>query len=294
MKITVLVENSLATGIQEDLRPEHGISLFIEFSDRKILFDSGQSDLYIRNAEKMGIDISEADYLIISHGHFDHGGGLKHFLKINSKAQVYIHRKAAGRFFTRIAGLIPYYVGLDQEILAGNNDRIVFIDSDSQIEDNMVILEGFPELFPQPVSNRSLYEKTGSGIVRDMFQHEIALLLTEGMETVLISGCSHSGIINIMKKAKEYSKGMEMKAVFGGFHIHNPVNRKNESNKYINELTEALKEADTTFYTGHCTGQKNFSIIKEKLGRRILPMSTGDRFELRQRVMKVYASSSVE
>ncbi|TAL63737.1 MAG: MBL fold metallo-hydrolase, partial [Bacteroidetes bacterium] len=126
MKITVLAENSVCKTNSLDVKAENGLSLFIEFDKRKILFDTGQSDLFIQNAEKMGIDLSQVDYLVISHGHFDHGGGLKHFLKINKKAKIFLHINAAHKFYTKIFGFIPYYVGLDQKIIV-QNSRIYFI-----------------------------------------------------------------------------------------------------------------------------------------------------------------------
>ena len=210
------------------LNAENGLSLFIEFDERKILFDTGQSDLFIQNAEKMGIDLSQVDYLIISHGHFDHGGGLKHFLKINKKAKIFLHINAVHKFYTKIFGFIPYYVGLDQKILA-QNSRIYFIEEDTQIDDKIILLEGFPEVFPQPEANKALFEKTKNRFVADKFNHELVMLLIENEEIVLFSGCSHSGIINIIEEVKLFSKTMRIKATFGGFHIHNPISKKNES-----------------------------------------------------------------
>ena len=105
MKITVLAENSVCKSNSLNVKAENGLSLFIEFDERKILFDTGQSDLFIHNARKMGIDLSQVDYLVISHGHFDHGGGLKHFLKINKKAKVFLHINAAKNFIRGYLGL---------------------------------------------------------------------------------------------------------------------------------------------------------------------------------------------
>ena len=106
MKITVLAENSVCKKKTMNVIPEHVLSLFIEFDERKILFDTGQSDLFISNAEKMGIDLSQVDYLVISHGHFDHGGGLKRFLKINKKTRIFLHINALHKFYTKIFGFI--------------------------------------------------------------------------------------------------------------------------------------------------------------------------------------------
>ena len=280
MKVSVLAENSVSKKHFKDVKPEHGLSLFIEFEDKKILFDLGQSDLFIRNAEKMGIDLSQVDYLIISHGHFDHGGGLEHFLKRNKKAKIYLHKKAINRFYTKILGLVPYYVGLDQKILSQYSDRIIYVFSNSQIEDNLVLLEGFPDIFPQSEANKKLFEKIDKKLIPDKFKHEIALLLFDKEEVVLFSGCSHSGIINIIDEVKLFTDDKRIKAIFGGFHIYSAINKKSESPCYINKLTEAMDEADAVFYAGHCTGEANYFSIKKRLGRRIQTMSTGEVIEV--------------
>jgi 7,8-dihydropterin-6-yl-methyl-4-(beta-D-ribofuranosyl)aminobenzene 5'-phosphate synthase len=279
MKITVLAENSVCKTNTLNVKPEHGLSLFVEFDERKILFDTGQSDLFIQNAEKMGIDLSLVDFLVISHGHFDHGGGLKYFLKINKKAKIFLHINAAHKFYTKIFGFIPYYVGLDQKIVA-QNTRIYFIEQDTQIEDKIILLEGFPEVFPQPEANRALFEKTLNGFIADKFTHELAMLLIENDEVVLFSGCSHSGIINIIEEVKLFSKNMRIKATFGGFHINNPISKKNESPEYIDKLAVALGETDPVFYTGHCTGENNFRYIKGWMSRKIKTMNTGEVIEV--------------
>jgi len=279
MKITVLAENSVCKTNSLNVKAENGLSLFIEFDERKILFDTGQSDLFIHNAEKIGIDLSEVDYLVISHGHFDHGDGLKHFLKINKKAKIFLHINAAHKFYMKIFGFIPYYVGLDQKIIA-QNSRIYFIEEDMQIEEKIIVLEGFPEVFPQPVANKALFVEDNNRFMVDKFNHELVLLLIENDEIVLFSGCSHSGIINIIDEVKIISKNMRIKATFGGFHIHNPISKKNESQDYIMELTESLGETDSVFYTGHCTGKKNFLYIKGWMGKNIQTMHTGEVIEV--------------
>lgn len=195
---------------------EKGLSLFIEFDERIILFDTGQSDLFIHNAEKMGIALSQVDYLVISYGHFDQGGGLKNFLKINKKAKIFLHITAAQKFYTRIFGSIPYYVGPDQKIIT-KKDRIYFIDEDTQIDDKIILLEGFKEVFPQPETNKALFEKDKNRFIIDKFNHEIVMLLIENDEIVLFSGCLHSGIINLIEEVKLFSKTMRIKATIGGF-----------------------------------------------------------------------------
>ena len=93
MKITCLAENTTS---RPDIEAEHGLSLYIETNGKKILFDMGQGELFIRNAKRLGIDLSDVDIAVISHGHYDHGGGLRSFLEINKKAPVYISEHAFG------------------------------------------------------------------------------------------------------------------------------------------------------------------------------------------------------
>jgi 7,8-dihydropterin-6-yl-methyl-4-(beta-D-ribofuranosyl)aminobenzene 5'-phosphate synthase len=204
MKITVLAENSVCKSNSLNLKAENGLTLFIEFDERKILFDTGQSDMFIHNAREMGIDLSQVDYLVISNGYSDHGGGLKHFQKINKKARVFLHRNAARKYYTKIFA---------------QNSRIYFIEEDTQIEDKIILLEGFTEVFPQPESDKALFEKTENRFIADKFNHELAMLLIENDEIVLFSGCLHSGIINSIDEVKLFSKKMRIKATFGGLHI---------------------------------------------------------------------------
>ena len=97
MRITALAEN---TSVSEKFGAEHGLSLYIETEKYNILFDMGQTELFSENAEKLGIDLSMADIAVLSHGHYDHGGGLKKFLSINDKATVYINRYAFSPIIT--------------------------------------------------------------------------------------------------------------------------------------------------------------------------------------------------
>ena len=142
MKVTILAANSICKNDQLDLKPEHGLCIHIETDTFNILFDVGKSDLFIRNAKKLNIDLSDGDILIISHGHFDHGGGLKHFFKINDKAKVFLHRKAVGEYYTKILGLFPYYIGLDKKTIKNNADRIVFINKETSINENILLIDG--------------------------------------------------------------------------------------------------------------------------------------------------------
>ena len=121
MKIVSLLENTTA---RNDLKIEHGLSLYIEACGKKILFDFGETDLFYKNAKKLGVDLTEVDLAVLSHGHSDHGGGLSTFLNINSHAPVYISPTA----------FLPHYngqgkfIGLDSVLM--ENERLVYVKND--------------------------------------------------------------------------------------------------------------------------------------------------------------------
>ena len=136
MIIKTLVEDTTS---KNNLRSEHGLSLYIETSGKKILFDSGTSGLFMENAIKMGIDISKIDYAIISHGHNDHGGGLERFFEANSKAEVFIHESAFDKHYSLRNGSMVY-IGLDDQ---GNKKGISFKATGSGFNGPIEIMVGY-------------------------------------------------------------------------------------------------------------------------------------------------------
>lgn len=280
MIVSVITENTVCKANEKSVKAEHGLSLHIETNGQKILFDTGQSDLFIKNAQKMGIDLSEVDYLFISHGHIDHGGGIKHFLKVNKSAKIFMHRKAVKKYYTKIFGFLPYYVGLSQKNIRKNSDRIHFVDHDQTISENIQLITNFPNEFPLPKSNLSLFEKQNKQFIHDKFKHEIVLILKENNKNIVFTACSHSGIMNMVEKAKENLKGKNIHSVFGGFHTFNPITKKKESQLYLKTLAAAIEKHDSTFFTGHCTGIDNFYFLKEMLGSKIQSMNVGEVIEI--------------
>lgn len=279
MKIIVLVENMTYNKAPKGIKSEHGLSLYIEACGKKVLFDTGQSELFIHNAEKIGINISEVDYLIISHGHMDHGGGIKHFFKVNNKAKVIMHKDSKGKFYTKILGFLPIYIGLDLKILGDYSHRITYIQQDFDIATGISLSVGIPANFPQPESNRHLYVKKENHFIQDNFNHEIILNIKESDGCVLFTACSHSGIINMINRYTE-DRLIPIKAIFGGFHLYNPMSKKNEKSSYINLLIKELQKFDTIFFTGHCTGMRNYISIKSILKEKIQYFHSGQTFEL--------------
>jgi 7,8-dihydropterin-6-yl-methyl-4-(beta-D-ribofuranosyl)aminobenzene 5'-phosphate synthase len=259
MRITVLAENTVCETNSLNGEAENELSLFIEFDERVILFDTGQSDIFFRNAGKMGIDLSEVDYLVICNGHFDPGGGLRHFFKINKKAKVFLHVNVACNYYSRIFGFIPDSMVPNQKIIA-QNSRIYFIEEDTRIDDKTILIDGFTEVFPQLKASRALFEKTNNRLIADKLNYELAMLLIENEEAVLFSGCSHSEILNHIEEVKVITKKMRIKATFG--------------------LTEERGEPMSIFNKWHGTGENKLWHMKSRMPEKIQTLNTGEVIEI--------------
>ena len=268
MRVVTLVEN---TAFNADYQVKHGLSLYIETANHKILFDLGMNELFIENARKKNIDISEIDTVIISHGHKDHGGALEHFLKLNSKAKFYIREDAFEPHYIKVLG-IPFSVGLDGSLK--ESEQIVFVKDELQIDEELFIFSNVKNEKYIMKSNSVLYARKDGCLVQDDFSHEQNLIINEDGKKVLFSGCSHAGIMNILDKAEEL-QGCGMNTVIGGFHLYNPPTKKYERREMISQLASELHEKSCTYFTCHCTGVKAYQQMKEILGESLSYLSTG-------------------
>ncbi len=250
MKITSLVENTSKC----ELKAMHGLSLYIETKRHKILFDLGPDRTLFENAQKRNIDLAKIDTVIISHGHLDHGGALRDFLKINTQAKVYIQRKAFAPHYSKTLFLkIP--VGIDKTLEA--HPQVILLDGDGQIDDELSLFTVKDAHKCHSPANDALYDRNG----KDGFAHEQNLIIREN-QPVLIMGCGHTGIVNIMNSAKSY----QPKVCVGGFHLYNPLTKKVVPVALLNEIADALNQYENTrFYTCHCTGKKAFQYLSKQM-----------------------------
>lgn len=254
MKITTLIEN---TTLQPDLAAEHGLSLLIETSTHTILFDSGQTGAFADNAAKLGIDLNRVDFCVLSHGHYDHGGGLKRFLEENDHAPVYINRHAFGEYFSS-----GKYIGLNPEL--EENPRLIPVDDVLEIAGGITLcscndlLRPFHfGVFGQSVRKNQIHSD-------DDYLHEQYLLLEENGKKYCFSGCSHKGLLNILS-------WFQPDIFFGGFHFIRMDPRGTE----LQDAVRNLDAFSTRYFTGHCTGQEQYAVLKEALGDRIDYLHTG-------------------
>lgn len=276
IKIISLVEN---TSSSPKLKSKHGLCIYIETSKHKILFDLGPNALFLENARKLGVDIKKIDTVIISHGHGDHGGALAKFMEVNKKAKIYIKESAFDRHYTKVAG-IPVHIGIDSALK--DSDQITFTSDYFVIDEELVLFSNVTgrKLFSK--ANEKLFAKQNGKIMRDGFVHEQYLTITDANKQVLITGCSHNGIANIIEKHAEIHNGSfdQLNGVIGGFHLFNPITKKYESDELITKVAHYLAQYDVKFYTCHCTGMKVYNILKDIMGEQLNYLSVGTKIEL--------------
>lgn len=255
MRITALVEN---TSENPDYETEHGLSLYIETDSHNILFDMGQSDMFIRNATKLGIDLSKVDIAVLSHGHYDHGGGLKAFLDINHNAPVYVSSSAFEPHYNGV----NKYIGLDTTLYGHN--RLIENFNQMTIAPGLTLYSCNDYEKAYDLGSFDLNMMVDGQCVPDDFKHEHYLLIEENNKKILISGCSHKGILNIANWFKP-------DILVGGFHFS-----KLPLDDTLKEYAKYLDSFHTEYYTCHCTGTEQFAYMSKYMNR-LHYLSTGQR-----------------
>ena len=269
MKIKVLVEN---TATWKEFECEHGLSLYIETKEKKILFDVGASELFLQNAKKLGVEIADINYLIISHGHYDHGGGLKAFLNENNTAEVFLHRKAFEKHLVFRGNGESKSIGLDDSLK--NKKQIVFTSDRFFINKGLHVFSNIIEKEARPAANCDLLIEEEGIQTNDNFAHEQNLTIEEDGKLIMITGCAHNGIINILEHFKDL-KGRMPDYVIGGLHLSSSNQEKNESDDSIERIGKYLMDTKAKFYTCHCTGIEAYQKLKTIMGDCIEYIATG-------------------
>jgi len=271
MIIKMLVEN---TSLFKKIVCEHGLSLYIETENHKILFDMGSSELFAENAEKLNVNLKEVDIAIISHGHYDHGGGLEKFLEINSKAKVYLSKNAFENYYSKDLNGVKKYIGLNKKLLT--NERLIFTDKTKTITKGIYLFSNIKDTTYKPSGNHCLFTENNGVLTEDNFSHEQNLIIRENGKTVLFAGCAHKGIINIQREAN-YLGMSEINYIIGGFHLYNRALNLNETPEKVKEIGHILKDTGPKFYTCHCTGHESYQILKEIMKEKIDYLATGSQ-----------------
>lgn len=269
MRIITLMEDTIG---QKGIPAEHGLSLYIETSQHKLLMDTGASDLTWENAKMLGIDISKIDTVIISHGHYDHAGGLLG-LAHNTNVRIYMQRSACKDYYHG-----DRYIGIDKRIIDLPNLHLIDDADEYRIDGELSLFSGITGRRLWPKSNHELSEKINGTFRQDSFAHEQCLVINDNGRQILISGCAHNGILNILDRYQSiYNTCPDV--VISGFHMMKKSAYTEDEINNIKETAYELKKLPTEFYTGHCTGQTAFDIMKNIMNDQLHFIHCGDEIE---------------
>ena len=277
MIITTLIENTLIH-MHSDLSAEHGLSLHLSCNDKTVLFDTGASDAFSENADKLGIDLSAVDAAVLSHHHYDHGGGLRRFFALNQHAKVYLKRPPDGEPCFKARLLPERYIGLDKDLFNAYNGRFVFVDALTEILPDIYIFTDIGIAYPKPKGNKYLCVKTETGWNLDTFSHELTVAVREDDGLVILTGCAHNGVLNMIDTVQIKFSGTPIKAVVGGFHLTAlpTSNALADSQADIRKIAQVILSYPIRMvYTGHCTGPKAYALLKSVLREKLEHLHTG-------------------
>lgn len=269
MNIKILMDNNAAC---QGCASAHGLSVYVETAHHKVLVDAGPDASFAKNAAAMNVDLKAVDTVVLSHGHYDHSGGLSEFMRINSKAVIY----AAEGFEKPHYDRDGRYIGVEPALIG--NPRIKTVSGNHKIDEELGILQFNHGALLEEIDECGMSEGTilEDGTVRlapESFDHEQFLLVNEGEKKVLFSGCSHKGIVNIAGKAAKF----HVAAIFGGFHF---MGVKPEEFARLENTAKKLLEYPVTYYTGHCTGMEQYEFMKGIMGDSLHYAASGSEFTI--------------
>jgi 7,8-dihydropterin-6-yl-methyl-4-(beta-D-ribofuranosyl)aminobenzene 5'-phosphate synthase len=282
MKITTLIDNRPSPDDHE-LTAEWGLSLCVEMNCRQLLIDMGATDAFARNAERLSIDIAAIDVAILSHHHYDHGGGLRRFLELNDHAPIYLGAAPDGDPTVKLLGFVRKYIGLDRALLARHAHRFRFVHERTEVLPGLLVLPHIGGNHARSAGNRHLCLKRGDGLVPDDFRHEIVVAIREHDALVVLTACSHNGLLNMVETAAAEFPGVPIRAVVGGFHLAKlpPFRGMSESERAVADIGRAVLDLGVeTTHTGHCTGRAAFNVLRAVMGDRVQEIHTGSRINI--------------
>jgi len=272
MKITVLIENSVGVLIPKGLCGEHGLSFWIEYNNHKILFDTGQTGKVVENALRLGIDLKEADAIVLSHGHYDHTGGLKAVLEfIGKPIEIYAHPDIFELHY--VSSPVTRYIGIPfrKEELESLGANFKWIRKPTEIFPNIWVSGEVPRRTTFEKIDERMCLLTKEGKIPDPILDDMSLFIKTEKGLVIILGCAHSGVVNIVEYAKEVTCEEKICAIIGGTHLEPATESQlDETITYLENLNPRL------LATNHCTGLKIASRLKEIFGSRFRFGTTGE------------------
>lgn len=258
MKITTLIENEAEHN--KELKNEFGLSLFIEDEDISLIFDTGKSGDFIFNAQKLQIPLNNIKHVVLSHSHFDHTGGIRKLVDtFNNKFTLHISKT----FFEekhRITGVIHEFLGnnFNEKYILDKGININYIDTDEfKLSKNITLFTNFKSLNNFETPTRYYFRKIYDDYILDSMEDELVLGIDTSKGLLIVCGCSHIGIANIVENIKCRTQ-KKIYGIIGGLHL------SKASDERIEKVLKYFDECNIEFFgVSHCTGEKVTKILRE-------------------------------
>ncbi|WNO10664.1 MBL fold metallo-hydrolase [Teredinibacter sp. KSP-S5-2] len=247
LKITILIDNTVN---HAGLLAEHGLSIWIATREQNILFDTGQGLALKHNSKQLKIDLSSTDALVLSHGHYDHTGGVDEVLQLSENASVFIHPEALKEKYSLRSNNPAHYRGMATPIknLLHNTPNIYWTEKPTPIAKNVWCTGSIPRINDFEKNTKTFfYDKDGKS--PDQIMDDQALYIESGLGTIVLLGCAHAGVINTLEYIQYLTHNKPIFGVFGGMHLANASTEQLESTiKALRKLN--IQQLGPT----HCTG----------------------------------------
>lgn len=265
MEVTFLTDNYTDS---RNILAEHGFSCLINFTDYNFLFDTGQTVSMKHNADILGKPLKQLDAVFLSHGHYDHTGGLKYISDKNNKTYVYCSNKITDDHRKKNTENEYKYIGIENQILKAQNLKFYYINDSIHLTPEIIFTH--IKRYDDFDSDKNLYINDGEKYLKDPFKDEMFLILQENDGLTVITGCSHRGILNVIKTSVEITGMNTIKNLIGGFHLIR------SSEDEIIEIAHEINNYNIKhIITGHCTGLNGLFVLKNVCKSKITPIKTG-------------------
>ena len=248
---------------------EWGLAVWIEHGQKRILLDTGTTGIFTQNAQKMGVNLADADAGVLSHAHYDHANGMEAFFDLNPCVKFYLRAGTKERCYGKKEGKYRYN-GIQKGLLKRHAGRIVYADGNYELMPGAYLIPHSTPGLQKIAARSNLYVRRGLRMVPDDFSHEQSLVLETEKGLVIFNSCSHAGPDNIISEVTAAFPGKKIHTLIGGLHLFKL------SDDEVRQIAAAIRKTGIEqVYTGHCTGERGYEVLREELGDGVRQIQTG-------------------
>ena len=274
LRVTVLADDCVTA---PNLLGEHGLSMLIEADRRRILFDTGQGKVLRGNAEALGIHLSGLDAVVLSHGHYDHTGGLAVLLRNNSPSAIFLHPAAARRKYAKSDAGPGRFIGIPEnssQALRAVHDRVVWTESATEVVPGVWCTGEIPRVAAQGPAEPGFFLDSDCR-EPDPLVDDQALFIETSNGLVVIAGCAHEGVANTLDRVSALTGRSELFAIAGGLHLGRAAQPELEAS------ANAVGRRNTRILAPcHCTGMTAHAYLRERFHALVHDVGVGTRLVL--------------